>query len=419
MASREALKQQMLSNNLNMGGALGNYKSPIRQSFFGLTPEQQEQVDYEQAKINNRMQEMAMTGSNTPNSLARDFGFELGEGFFNPLQKKFLPSKADKQAQENVDLQRELDQKLASMPDASAQDKLLEVGNFLIKRGRSADGLKILQSAGANNVEKTSLIKNLEAAGISPTSPEGKAIIMESAKGKGTNISIGDKNDKRFDAKTVLDLNAGEWLKRSTGEAIEDSESLTPQYQAAEALTNQLGTEGFGNAAQAKFQISKLAEYFGLGFDETAPLKESFIAVTGKLVNDILKSAKGIQTDADEKRVAKTISALGDTEAGARFKLKYAQALNSDIQQRNEFILEYIKENEGVTSRDVQSAWQKHSKSNPVNSDLYVPRDKNGKKQMPIFFKQYKENIRNSEGGDQFTDEQIVNSWKKDKKLRK
>jgi len=399
MASREALKQQMLSNSLNMGGALGNYKSPIRQSFFGLTPEQQEQVDYEQAQINNRMQAMAMTGSNRPTSLGRDLGFEVGEGFFKPFQKKFLPSKADKQAQENVDLQRELDQKLASMPDASAQDKLLEVGNFLIKNGRSADGLKILQSAGANNVKRSSAAIMASEQGLEEGTDAYNKFIRQVA--------------LKTDAPPVTGARAKLYDKKyqSSGEASDKASTKLQQLnQMYELVTDEKFGQDTGFKNHFSNVYSNLLGQIGIGdYEDRATFNQAFESIQTTLLNEILQNATGPQTDEDAKRARQALASLTNTSDSNRFIVAFSSGLAKAQIEKQDFLDKWIDDN--PDAKDLSGAfkaYKKYEKSKPTAIDSYKPKGA----VVPIFYWEFE---KNAEKAGNYKKEDIHKAWKQAK----
>jgi hypothetical protein len=399
MASREALKRQMLSNSLNTGGALGNYKSPIRQSFFGLTPEEQERVDYQQAQINNRMQAMAMTGSNRPTSLGRDLGFEVSEGFFKPFQKEFLPSKADKQAQENVDLQRELDQKLASMPDASEQDKLLEVGNFLIKKGRSADGLKILQSAGANKVKRSSAAIMASEQGLEEGTDDYKKFIRQVA--------------LKTDAPQVKGARAELFNKRymDSGKAADVAGIKLQQLdQMYELVTDEKFGQDTGFKNYFSNAYSNLLGNMKIGdYQDRATFNQSFNSIQTTLLNEILQNATGPQTDEDAKRAKQALASLTNTSDANRFIVAFSSGLAKAQIEKQEFLEQWIDDN--PDAKDLSGAfkaYKKHEKSKPTAIDSYKPKGA----AVPIFYWEFERNARKR--GD-FKTEDIQKAWKQAK----
>ena len=403
MASREALKRQMLSNSLNMGGALGNYKSPIRQSFFGLTPEEQERVDYEQAQINNRMQAMAMTGSNRPTSLGRDLGFEVGEGFFKPFQKEFLPSKADKQAQENVDLQRELDQKLASMQDASAQDKLLEVGNFLIKKGRSADGLKILQAAGANNVKRSSAAVMAEELGYKQGDDDYNQFIEDYA--------LKEAPKQKGIRGEVL---RGDFTK--SFERIRETSSQIPNLQVMYSLVNdeEYGkSTGFSRGITSKFS-SFLGEIGVKDYAEQASFDQAFTSVRERLLADTLNAATGPQTDSDADRARQQLASLGNTPEANKFivglSLGLAQAETERFNFINDFLDKDVSRDRDKALQNAYKAYSKYEKEQPTAVDFYKPKGAT----VPTFYWEYARDLK--EQNSNLTKQDIAKAWKLAKK---
>lgn len=235
---------------------------------------------------------------------------------------------------------------------------------------------------------RTSLEKNLVAAGFKPGTPEFEAEVLKNInKPSGTQITIGDSGDKKFSeaiassqAKTFTRVQEEADAAIDTNQSLDVMENIDVETGALEPL---------------KQGLSKWGAAFGLDTSGIANVSagEAFNAEAKRLVLSVKASQKGPQTDKDEATIRSTVANLGNTKEGNKFIIDSARALNNRRIERKEFYDKFLEETGGKYKNEegktADSAWSSYKRNTPMLSkNLRTPDG------LPVFFYKFEEDVR-------------------------
>lgn len=261
----------------------------------------------------------------------------------------------------------------------------------------------ILQPKAPLKQETTTLIKNLEAQGLIKGTPEFReAIQRQLGKPTGTTVQVDLGKSEQIERGEIGKVQARRYEK-----VVEAGENARNTLAALDQLDNIDVNKGIFEPA--KVELARVLS--GLGFDEKAKqlanvaTAQSFNAVSERLVNEVLNTAKGPQTDQDAERARKTIAQLSDDPRAAAFKNDAMRALALRKIEQQEFIEDRV--DRGQTFSQAVREWNKFKKETPslgaiiqgVNNDL------------PIFVFQYR-NIQRKINPN-ITEEEILDKWRR------
>jgi hypothetical protein len=259
--------------------------------------------------------------------------------------------------------------------------------NVQAREGLTVQELAKQQFPGAVKAPtKTSLEKNLIAAGFKPGTPEFEEQVLKNInKPSGTQITIG--GEKKFQ-EAVQKGQAATFARIGTeaDAAIDANQSLSV-LESIDVNT--------GALEPAKQGIAAFATAFGLDGSKIANISkgEAFNAEAKRIVLAVKASQKGPQTDKDEATIRSTVANLGNSAAGNQFIIDSARALNNRRIERKEFYDNFI-ENSGGNFKDesgqtADSAWAKFKRNTPmISSNLRTPEG------LPVFFYKFEEDVR-------------------------
>lgn len=155
-----------------------------------------------------------------------------------------------------------------------------------------------------------------------------------------------------------------------------------------------------------KASFAALAEGFGVDASGIADVTsaQALGAVSNRMVNDVLNSAKGPQTEGDAQRALKTIRSLGDDPLAGQFKSDSLRALALRKIEQADFISEEISNGKTFTAAD--KAWREYKNKTPNLSEVV----RNPQTGLPVFFYQFKQNAKRAREG--ISDADIINAWR-------
>lgn len=168
-----------------------------------------------------------------------------------------------------------------------------------------------------------------------------------------------------------------------------------------------------GALEPAKVGLAAIVEGFGVDASGIANVSnaEAFNAVSNTLVNKVLNAAKGPQTDQDAARAKQTIANLGDTPAGAKFKINAMKALAMRDVEMAEFIQDKMDNQrangEMVSFSKARTEWNNFKRETPLLSSAV----KNPSTGLPVFFYEFKENAQRKRPG--ITEQEVLEAWRK------
>jgi hypothetical protein len=254
-----------------------------------------------------------------------------------------------------------------------------------------------LQGFKPTKVEKTSLERNLEAAGLERGTPEFERAVLESVqKGTGTTVNIGEGIGE--EQKALAKLRAKE-----LGTIQEEANVAVDTIQSLDVLENiDVNT---GALEPAKQGVAAFGRAFGLDTSGLAAVSagEAFNAEAQKLVLSIKASQKGPQTDNDEATIRDTVANLGNSKQGNQFIIDSSRALSERKVEKADFFNTFLEENE--TLKGANKAWSTFKRKTPMVSP--VLRTPEG---LPVFFYKFEKDVRNA-NPDASRDE-IMEAWR-------
>jgi len=252
--------------------------------------------------------------------------------------------------------------------------------------------------------DTTTLIKNAEAQGLKRGTPEFNKFMREQlAKKTGTTINLPATTSPVVVSEFQKALGKSQ-AKRFEG-IIERGRKASETIAIVDMMENiEIKT---GALEPLKLSISKFINALGVkgSFLSDVAAAQSFNALSTTLLNAKMSAATGVQTDADERRFARTISNLGNSEEGNKFIANATKAISFRQTEYANFI-----ENEIGKEEDFGKAvkkWRQFIKDNPI---LSAPKAFGGS--IPMFFFEYRDRVKARIPN--ITDEQIVEAWRND-----
>lgn len=295
---------------------------------------------------------------------------------------------------------------IAGVVNAGIQQGLLKGGAAGPSALEQAQTAKTIAQTGQIGVEKpatkTSLEKNLIAAGFTPGTKEFQAEVQKFIeKPTGTTVSIGGEQTFK---KEVAKSHA-----KTFSRVGEQADAAIDANQSLKVLENiDVNTGALEPAKQA---LAAFGAAFGLDTNRIANVSagEGFNAEAQRLVLAVKASQKGPQTDKDEATIRDTVANLGNTKAGNQFIINSARALNNRRIERKDFYDKFIEDAGGnfkdETGKTADRAWAEFKRSTPmISSNLRTPEG------LPVFFYRFDESVRAA--NPDATRAEIVEAWK-------
>jgi len=259
--------------------------------------------------------------------------------------------------------------------------------NMQAREGLTVEQLAKQQFAEPKVPTKTSLEKNLIAAGLKPGTEEFKAAMLKGVTKPATQVTVGGEGDTVF-SKKLAEVHA-----KTFGRVQEEADTAIDVNQSLDVLENiDVNTDALEPAKQA---VAKFGAAFGLDTSDLANVAagEGFNAEAKRLVLAVKASQKGPQTDKDEATIRSTVANLGNTKEGNQFIIDSARALNNRRIERKDFYDVFLEETGGKFRNDkgetADAAWSKFKRSTPMLSkNLRTPEG------LPVFFYKFEQDVR-------------------------
>lgn len=316
------------------------------------------------------------------------------------LQAKNLPddkSRLNFLKQRRGELQR---QGVTNTQDTDEMIQLFESGqseraNALINSAVATGQQLGLLKAPAAAVKPTSLQQNLIAAGLQPGTPEFQQAVLKATTKPQTIIGTGETEEVKALAK--------QRVKRfgDIQEAADQATTLLDNLNQLDAIDVQTGA-----LEPAKASIAAVIEGFGIDASSiaNATTAQSFNAISGRLLNDVLNAATGPQTDQDADRARKTISSLGDTPGASQFKNDSLRSLALRQVEQRDFIANQLDQDKNLSQANKE--WREFKRKTPSLSSVV----KDSSTGLPLFFFQFKQMAKERRPG--INDQEIIEAWR-------
>jgi hypothetical protein len=235
--------------------------------------------------------------------------------------------------------------------------------------------------------KRTTLERNLIAAGIPEDSKEFKAAVLKAVTKPAVQVGVSVGADKKFQAKV------SEGQAKTFGRIGEEADAAIDANQSLDVLESiDVDT---GALEPAKQGIAAFATAFGIDASGLANVSkgEAFNAEAQRIVLSVKASQKGPQTDKDEVTIRKTVASLGNTRAGNQFIIDSARALNNRRIERKTFYDDFIEAAGGnfkdASGKTADSAWSEFKRGTPmISSKLRSPEG------LPVFFFKFEQDVR-------------------------
>ena len=270
-----------------------------------------------------------------------------------------------------------------------------EAGREML-RGVVTVGEKLGIIEGASPEKLTTLEKNLVAGGLERGSPEFKQAVLENIF-KPTNVTKVSVGSDTAEQKAIGAVR-GKQFER----IIKSADAADQQLSTIRQIEN-IDVET-GSLEPLKLGVAKIANAFGInasGISDVANA-EALNALTTRMVNDVLNSASGPQTDQDAERARKAIRGLSDSQKGGQFKISMLKSIALRNSERRDFIESRLDEGDNLSR--ATKAWREFAKKNPVVSS------KTGDDGLPVLFHQYEEGLK--ERNPEITRGEALRAWR-------
>lgn len=252
--------------------------------------------------------------------------------------------------------------------------------------------------------KRTTLERNLIAAGLTEGSPEFQAAVLASTTKPAVQVGVSVGGDKAEQVE-LAKLRAQD-LKSIRARADQAQEQIA-SLDILENIDVETG------ALQPILQpIAAFAEAFGV--DATALTNvtagQAFNSEAKKLVLKVMATQKGPQTDQDRAQIEKTIANLGNTKASNQFIIDSTRAIARRNVEQREFFDNFLGEKD--TLKGASAEWNKFKRNVPmVSRFLKTPEG------LPIFFFKFSDRLRGLNPG--ASQDEIIAEWQRREKAAK
>lgn len=217
--------------------------------------------------------------------------------------------------------------------------------------------------------KKTGLIRDMDAMGLDPMTPEGQKFIRDYyEKAGGTNITIGGQGEGGFGAdkgkfaEKLAEKQANQW-EAQTEKAASAEENIAMADELETMLNNGLQT---GVLAPARAGIDKFTDdAFGFSLTGMDPGKaERFEGISVKLARQMREPGEGEMTDSDAKAYQKVIGGLGTSVEANRAAIGAFKKAQQRSMEKAQEMDAWIEKTGTLTG--FKDYWNRYMKQNPL-----------------------------------------------------
>jgi hypothetical protein len=211
---------------------------------------------------------------------------------------------------------------------------------------------------------RTSIEKNLEAAGLEPGSPEFRAAVMQQlTKPSGTQVSIQMPGQQGLteEAKALGKVRAERFqaIQNQGDSASTTLDSLSQLY----TLNTQTGL-----GEQTKADIAGVLNAVGVRGDDLLNVDtanvESANKIISKLVAEAMTNQKGVASESDRALYANIAPSIKDKQQAYKFNIASTSAVAQRQVDKSNFYNDWFEQNGNLVG--VDKAWSNYTKSTPL-----------------------------------------------------
>jgi hypothetical protein len=211
---------------------------------------------------------------------------------------------------------------------------------------------------------RTSIEKNLEAAGLEPGSPEFRAAVMQQlTKQSGTQVSIQMPGQQGLteEAKALGKVRAERFqaIQNQGDSASTTLDSLSQLY----TLNTQTGL-----GEQTKADIAGVLNAVGVRGDDLLNVDtanvESANKIISKLVAEAMTNQKGVASESDRALYANIAPSIKDKQQAYKFNIASTSAVAQRQVDKSNFYNDWFEQNGNLVG--VDKAWSNYTKSTPL-----------------------------------------------------
>ena len=211
---------------------------------------------------------------------------------------------------------------------------------------------------------RTSIEKNLEAAGLEPGTPEFRAAVMQQlTKPSGTQVSIQMPGQQGLteEAKALGKVRAERFqaIQNQGDSASTTLDSLSQLY----TLNTQTGL-----GEQTKADIAGVLNAVGVRGDDLLNVDtanvESANKIISKLVAEAMTNQKGVASESDRALYANIAPSIKDKQQAYKFNIASTSAVAQRQVDKSNFYNDWFEQNGNLVG--VDKAWSNYTKSTPL-----------------------------------------------------
>lgn len=222
-----------------------------------------------------------------------------------------------------------------------------------------------------NPPAETSLIKNLKAAGIDPSSEKGKMLIERSLSKSATTVNVNNGStqpttfgaDKEKFSEALATVHAKKFEK-----IMKDADGSAAKISSAREMLSILDS-GFqtGLGAEMAQPFRKIGE--AMGMDTDAPEFERFNQLAAPMIKGLRQPGEGTTSDADMKFMVQAAAGVGQSVEANRIAVNAYIKLLERKQEKSIRAEEWVSEKGNLDG--FQKEWKTYVDANP----LFTPAD--------------------------------------------
>lgn len=215
---------------------------------------------------------------------------------------------------------------------------------------------------------RTSIEKNLEAAGFQPGTPEYRQALMQQMnKPSGTQVTLQMPPGRKAEEEAVAKIRAKEYEQvQNEAQTAADLRDTLSQLSTLQTKT------GFGE--ETKADIARVFNSLGVNGDRLLNTNvanaQAANALSGKLISQALAAQKGVASDSDFKFQARIAPTIADEQKAYDFNIKSMRAIANRKIEKDQFYTNWYENNKNLEG--VKKAWQDYINETPIFSDNVI-----------------------------------------------
>jgi hypothetical protein len=265
-----------------------------------------------------------------------------------------------------------------------------------------AQQMGIFETPRAEADGRTSIQKNLEAAGFQPGTPEYRqALFQQMNKPSGTNVTVQMPGQKFLTAEAEALGKA--FVKKFEGIQTEAAAATQQRDTLRQIKALNIDT---GLTADLRANVANVMNNLGLNGNEILNTDvsnvQAFNKLSGRLVQEGLMAQKGVATDSDARLYAKTVPSITDNKKATNFIIESMNAQNERKIEKDQFFTDWLDANQSFKGAD--KAWNQYISSTPLYIEGY-----NNRIGLPYTFYEFSNEMKTLNSG--VSEPEIIKLW--------